>query len=151
MHDAHTDEKPAQKVDNDDYRFGAPPKDLPKLEPAPETRSTKRGAVRVEIVDLRDKGHRKRFLDVADSIQSGDPNYISPLRMERMKFLDVAHNKSLASLELRPAPRERREGLARRPRGRRSCPDRGVRSDGLGPVRSRRRGKGAVWWRSPRG
>ena len=32
------------------------------------------------------------FLDVADVIQRGDPDYIAPLRMERMRFLDPAKN-----------------------------------------------------------
>jgi hypothetical protein len=100
--EAQNDQKPEQNASADeDYRFGAPPKDLPKLEPAPASRSQKRGAVRIETIDLRDKSARKRFLDVADSIQASDPNFISPLRMERMKFLDIAHNKALASIELR--------------------------------------------------
>ena len=85
---------------NDDYRFGAPPQNLPKLEPAPTGRSRDRGAVRINVVDLSRKADRKRFLDVADAIQGSDPNYISPLRMERMKFLDPAHNQGLASLSL---------------------------------------------------
>jgi hypothetical protein len=85
----------------DDYRFGAPPKDLPKLEPAPTSRVLTLAGVRIETIDLGKKRDRKRFLDVADAIQAGDPNFISPLRMERMKFLDTAHNPSLAALELR--------------------------------------------------
>ncbi len=85
---------------DDDYRFGAPPKDLPKLEPAPAGRESAHEGVRIQRVDLSKKAQRKRFLDVADAIQGQDPNFISPLRMERMKFLDTAHNKALASLEL---------------------------------------------------
>ncbi len=88
--------------EDEDYRFGAPPKDLPKLEPAPAGRVKQRGEVRVETIDLADKHARKRFLDVADAVQGGDPNFISPLRMERMKFLDTAHNAGLSSLEIKP-------------------------------------------------
>jgi hypothetical protein len=93
---------PRRAADDDDYRFGAPPKELPKLEPAPPTRVLDRGDVRVERVDLGNKRDRERFLDVADTIQSGDPNFISPLRMERMKFLDTSHNAALAALEIEP-------------------------------------------------
>jgi GNAT superfamily N-acetyltransferase len=87
--------------DADDYRFGAPPEGLPKSEPPPPGRARDNAGVRVETIDLAKKHDRKRFLDVADSIQGGDPNFISPLRMERMKFLDTAHNAALAALELK--------------------------------------------------
>jgi GNAT superfamily N-acetyltransferase len=87
--------------DDDDYRFGAPPTNLPKLEPAPSGRVRERGDVRVETIDLGQKAARKRFLDVADAVEGGDPNFISPLRMERMKFLDTAHNAALAALEMK--------------------------------------------------
>jgi hypothetical protein len=87
--------------EEEDYRFGAPPKNLPKLQPAPQSRATDRAGVRIETINLGNKAHRKRFLDVADAIQQDDPNYISPLRMDRMKFLDVTHNPALASLEMR--------------------------------------------------
>jgi hypothetical protein len=87
--------------DDEDYRFGAPPKDLPKLEPGPPGRVTDRAGVRIDAIDLGKKADRKRFLDVADAVQSGDPNFISPLRMERMKFLDTGHNPALASLEMK--------------------------------------------------
>lgn len=89
----------APQPENEDYRFGAPPTDLPKLEPAPATRVTE-SAVRIDVIDLARKGDRKRFLDVADTVQGDDPNFISPLRMERMKFLDTAHNAALVSLEI---------------------------------------------------
>jgi hypothetical protein len=87
--------------DDEDYRFGAPPKDLPKLEPAPPGRVADRAGVRIDVIDLAKKADRKRFLDVADAVQSGDPNFISPLRMERMKFLDTAHNPALSSLVMK--------------------------------------------------
>jgi GNAT superfamily N-acetyltransferase len=87
--------------DEEDYRFGAPPKDLPKHEPSPSGRAAQRAGVRIETINLGNKAQRKRFLDVADAIQAGDPNFISPLRIERMKFLDTTHNPALASLEMR--------------------------------------------------
>jgi hypothetical protein len=91
---------PELTPDADDYRFGAPPRDLPKLDPGPDTRVLDRSGVRIEPIDLSKRAHRKRFLDVADSIQGDDPNFISPLRMERMKFLDPKHNAGLAGIEL---------------------------------------------------
>lgn len=97
-------EDPAPKTavaESDDYRFGAPPKDLPKLAPAPPSRVVDRGGVRIETIDLAKKRDRVRFLDVADLVQAGDPNFISPLRMERMKFLDTGHNQALATLEMK--------------------------------------------------
>lgn len=86
---------------SDDYRFGAPPKNLPKLQPAPESRVRDRTGIRIDTVDLADKRARRRFLDIADAVQGSDPNFISPLRMERMKFLDTAHNAALASLDMK--------------------------------------------------
>jgi GNAT superfamily N-acetyltransferase len=55
----------------------------------------------VERIDLARAADRSRFLDVADRVQRGDPNYIAPLRMERMKFLDTLRNPALASLEVK--------------------------------------------------
>ncbi|MFI5307307.1 MAG: N-acetyltransferase [Polyangiales bacterium] len=89
-----------RRAADEDYRFGAPPTGLPKLQPAPATRVTDRGDVRIERIELGVKRDRERFLDVADAIQGSDPNFISPLRMERMKFLDTSHNAALAALEI---------------------------------------------------
>lgn len=95
------DSEPAPvAAEDEDYRFGAPPKDLPKWVPAPAGRSTDLGSVRIEPIDLSKNADRRRFLNVSDAIQGGDPNYIAPLRMERMKFLDTAHNAALAALEI---------------------------------------------------
>jgi GNAT superfamily N-acetyltransferase len=79
--------------------FGKPPQDLPRHAPPPPTRAA-RGDVRVERLDLARARDRRRFLDVADRIQRGDPNYIAPLRMERMRFLDPATNPAFQQLEV---------------------------------------------------
>ncbi len=92
-------QKAAQR-DREANPFGEPPRDLPKYLPAPPSRVTSSGGVRVEVIDLAKRSDRRRFLEVADAIQAGDPNYISPLRMERMKFLDTAHSPALESLEI---------------------------------------------------
>jgi GNAT superfamily N-acetyltransferase len=89
-------ENRAGLTDAETELFGAPPKDLPKWQP-PELAH---GDVRVELVDLSQSRERKRFLDVADAVLSEDPNFISPLRMERMKFLDTGKNPALAALEI---------------------------------------------------
>jgi GNAT superfamily N-acetyltransferase len=70
----------------------------------------------VEIleVDLASKRDRARFLDVADLIQRGDPDYIAPLRMERMRFLDPAKNPAFRQLEVLPLVAMRRGKLAGR-------------------------------------
>lgn len=86
---------------DEDYRFGAPPADLPKLLPGPSSRTPNPGDIRIDVLDLARKRDRARFLDVAEAIQGDDPNFIAPLRMERMKFLDTAHNAGLASLEMK--------------------------------------------------
>lgn len=93
-------EMPTTAPASEDYRFGAPPQRLPKLQPAPSTRQHSRGNVQVVQIDLARKADRKRFLDVADTIQRGDPNYIAPLRMDRMKFLDTGKNHALAPIEM---------------------------------------------------
>src|SRR5690349_7072735 len=83
---------------DEDYRFGAPPTGLPGLQSAPASRVPDSTRVRIDELDLTRKRDRARFLDVSDAIQARDPNYIAGLRMERMKFLDVAKNAALASL-----------------------------------------------------
>lgn len=86
----------------EEYRFGRPPENLPKFEPPVPTRVTETAGVRLEILDLRRPRDRMRFLDMAAPIYRGDPNYIEPLRLERMKFLDPSRNPSFASLEVLP-------------------------------------------------
>ncbi len=80
--------------------FGAPPKDLPSVEPAPPSRRTDFGDVRVQTVDLNDPGDRKRFLAMVEPIYRGDPNFIMPLWFERMKFLNPAKNRALRDIEM---------------------------------------------------
>ncbi|MFO0727240.1 MAG: N-acetyltransferase [Myxococcota bacterium] len=88
-------EKPSEE-----HPFGAPPKDLPALEPASPTRIIDTAGVRIERVDLGNKGDRKRFLDMVAPLYAGDPNYIEPLRMERMQFLDTKNNIALKDIEM---------------------------------------------------
>jgi GNAT superfamily N-acetyltransferase len=82
--------------------FGQPPRNLPRHLPAPPARVADRGDVRIERIDLARKSDRSRFLDVADLIQRGDPDYIAPLRMERMRFLDPAKNPAFKQLDVLP-------------------------------------------------
>lgn len=86
----------------DEFRFGRPPENLPPLEPAVPTRIVDAQGVRLEDVDLSNGRDRSRFLDMVAPIYSGDPNFIVPLKMERMKFLDPARNPSFENLEVRP-------------------------------------------------
>jgi GNAT superfamily N-acetyltransferase len=94
--------------------LGGPPVGLPRHAPAPPTRVADRGEVRLERIDLARKRDRSRFLDVADLIQRGDPDYIAPLRMERMRFLDPAKNPAWEQLEVLPLVATRRGRLAGR-------------------------------------
>src|SRR3990170_4091172 len=82
--------------------LGGPPAGLPPPPPAPPTRVADRSEVRLERIDLARKRDRSRFLDVADLIQRGDPDYIAPLRMERMRFLDPAKNPAWEQLDVLP-------------------------------------------------
>jgi GNAT superfamily N-acetyltransferase len=87
---------------SDEYAvFGKPPENLPRHLPAPPTRVTA-ADVRLERIDLARGRDRARFLDVGDRIQRGDPDYIAPLRMERMRFLDPAKNPAFRQLEVLP-------------------------------------------------
>jgi GNAT superfamily N-acetyltransferase len=87
----------------DEYApFGKPPVKLPRHLPAPPSRVVGRGDVRVVRLDLSRKRDRSRFLGVADAVQHGDPAYIAPLRMERMRFLDPARNPAFHQLDVLP-------------------------------------------------
>jgi GNAT superfamily N-acetyltransferase len=92
----------APTAEDEPISFGRPPGELPRHLPAPPTRIADRGDVRLVRVDLASKRDRKRFLDVADAIQRGDPDYIAPLRMERMRFLDPEKNPAFQQLEVLP-------------------------------------------------
>lgn len=87
--------------DAENFRFGRAPENLPFLEPAPESRVVEDSGVRVVDLDLRKRSDRALFLDMADPIYADDPNYISPLRMQFMKFLDPAKNPAFENLEHR--------------------------------------------------
>jgi GNAT superfamily N-acetyltransferase len=84
----------------DEHPFGRPPQDLPRWEPGPPTRSRDAGALRLEVVDLRKRGDRARFVDMIHPLYAGDPHFIAPLRMQQMHFLDLAKNQSLSQLEV---------------------------------------------------
>jgi len=103
-----------QPAGAEESSLGQAPRDLPRLSPAPPTRAVDRGGVRVQTVDLASKRDRARFLDVADLIQRGDPDYIAPLRMERMRFLDPARNPAFRQLEVLPLVATRGGRLAGR-------------------------------------
>jgi GNAT superfamily N-acetyltransferase len=58
------------------------------------------GIDEIDVVDLRLRRDRRRFLDVAAPIYRGDPHYLEPLRYDRMKFLDPAQSAMLRDLEI---------------------------------------------------
>jgi ribosomal protein S18 acetylase RimI-like enzyme len=88
--------------DAEEYRFGHPPTNLPKIDPPMPTRVTDIASVKIEVVDLKDKRSRARFIDMAPLFYAGDPNFIAPLRFERMRFLDPAHSPAFETLEVQP-------------------------------------------------
>lgn len=89
-----------EKSPAEEHPFGAPPKDLPRIDLAPPSRVESSPGVEIEVIDLANKSDRKRFLNVAAPLYKGDPNYIEPLRIERMQFLDTKNNPGLADLEV---------------------------------------------------
>lgn len=86
--------------DKDLYRFGRPP-DLRSFAQDAPGRVTDFSGVEVKEIDLSSRSARSHFLDMADPLYAGDPNYISPLRMHFMKFLDPAKNPAFENLEVR--------------------------------------------------
>ncbi len=101
MHETSGNEAKAVPTACEQYApFGKPPQNLPRHLPAPTARVAAGGDVTIERIDLARKRDRKRFLDVADFIQRGDPDYIAPLRMERMRFLDPAKNPAFRQLDV---------------------------------------------------
>lgn len=90
---------PETTADSEDYSLGRPPENLPCIEPAPASRKTGLEAVKIVNVDLSKKKERALFLDMADPIYAGDPNYISALRMHFMGFLDPAKNPAFEHLD----------------------------------------------------
>lgn len=81
------------------FRIGAPP-ELPPWHPAPPSRMTDHASVRIEVIDLKKKADRARFLDMPGPIYEGDPNYIAPLRLQFDKFLDPAKNPAFETVEV---------------------------------------------------
>ncbi|HWA73446.1 MAG TPA: hypothetical protein VG937_13970 [Polyangiaceae bacterium] len=105
---ASSEQPPAAK---EEHPFGSPPRDLPHWQP-PELAAD--SDVLVQAVDLSQRAERARFLDVADVVLGGDPNYISPLRFERMKFLDTGKNPALSALDIQAFVATRRGRLVGR-------------------------------------
>lgn len=85
----------------DAYQFGAPPSELPKFEPAVPTRIVDTPGVRIEAIDLGNKKDRARFVDMPGEIYAGDPNYVAPLRIHLMRFLNPHANPAFENLEVR--------------------------------------------------
>ncbi len=102
-----TESRLAAESDAEAFRFGRPPTNLPSLDPSPATRVAPNSAVRVVDLDLRESRARARFLDLADPLYVGDPNYIAPLRMHFMKFLDPKQNPAFKNFEHRCLVAER--------------------------------------------
>jgi len=82
-----------------EYLFGKPPESLPSWFPAPPTRRPAEG-LRIDRVNLGNHLHRHRFLKMAPRLYAGDPNFINPLWLERMMFLNPKSNAQLMNLEI---------------------------------------------------
>ncbi len=91
-----------RRGDEEAYRFGAPPESLPALNDPTPTRETDFGAVRIEKLDFNKRGDRKKFIECSESFYNGDPNFIAPLHIHLMRFLDPAKNPAFESLEVQP-------------------------------------------------
>jgi GNAT superfamily N-acetyltransferase len=57
--------------------------------------------IEITVLDFGRHADRRRFLDVAAPIYRRDPSYVEPLRIDRLKHLDPAHNPALRELEIR--------------------------------------------------
>lgn len=86
--------------DDEAFRFGRPPENLPSIQDPVPTRETDFAAVRIEKLNLANKSERARFVDCANAFYTGDPNYIAPLRMHLMRFLDPKQNPAFESLDV---------------------------------------------------
>ena len=82
------------------FRFGRPP-NLPKWLPAPASRRPIPKDLTLEVIDLNRRSHRGRFIDVADPIYEGDPNYIAPLRIAILKALNPKKFPPFKHIEMR--------------------------------------------------
>ena len=85
---AHRQAEARGEDPDDAFRFGRPPH-LTKWQPAPESRA-EAGDVTIEVIDLNKSRDRNRFVDVAEPIYRGDPNYVAPLRISLLKSLNPA-------------------------------------------------------------
>lgn len=71
-----------------DDNLSRPPESLPAYTPGPDSRVAPSADVKIVEIDLKDKAARARFMDMADSLYTEDPNYIAPLRMTMDKNLN---------------------------------------------------------------
>ena len=90
---------PSPDSSNSNTGLGSPPKDIPSYEPAPPTRLNNVAGVEIVKIDFNKSKDRALFLDVADPIYEGDPNYIALLRMHYMKFLDPKKNPAFKNIK----------------------------------------------------
>lgn len=90
---------PSPSPPKSEQLFGRPPEHLPKLHPAPPSRKAST-AISIEVIDLAKKSDRKAFLGMVKPIYAKDPNFIMPLWMERMQYLDPGHNPAFKDLEV---------------------------------------------------
>ena len=88
-----------QALNPQEYLFGKPPELLPPWQPAPSSRRSGEG-LRLDHVDLSRHRQRHRFLKMVPRLYAGDRNFINPLWIERMAFLNPKRNASLANLEI---------------------------------------------------
>ncbi len=90
----------AGRTSDETYRFGHPPS-LPKWKPAPATRSAAPSDLEIEVIDLKNNRDRGRFVDMPLPLYKGDPNYIAPLRLDIMKFLNPSKSPIFRDTEMR--------------------------------------------------
>ncbi|MBN1653803.1 MAG: N-acetyltransferase [Deltaproteobacteria bacterium] len=87
------------KQNGQQHLFGKPPESLPAWLPAPPERKSASG-LRLDQIDLGNHLQRNRFLKMVPPLYAGDENFINPLWLERMMFLNPKRNASLANLEI---------------------------------------------------
>lgn len=85
----------------DQHPFGKPPAGLPSRNETVTERRSRKSDVVIEELDLANKRDRALFVDMVEPIYAGDPNYVRPLRMMQMEFLDAKKNVGLANLDIR--------------------------------------------------
>lgn len=95
-------QKRLPETDSEENRFGAPPEGLPHLEHDAPSRRARDHDVEVRIIDFSNKKDRAAFIDMAPPLYQGDENYVAPLRMHLMGFLDPKKNPTFKNLTVLP-------------------------------------------------